>query len=70
MLSATDIHHVVGLLYYASAGELASVITLGEKVLDTASDTRRDVDIVIVAAGSIAMVAAEVKHERRPLFSR
>lgn len=66
MLSANDIHHIVGLLYLAT-GEIASVVTLGEKVLDAASRTTRDVDVVIVSAGSIAVIAAEVKHNRRPL---
>jgi len=66
MLSANDIHHIVGLLY-AATGDLAKVVSLGEKVWDAASRTKRDVDVVILTAGSTAMIAAEVKHEQRRL---
>lgn len=66
MLSDNDIHHIVGLLY-VSAGEVGNVTMLGEKVFNAASGTKRDVDIVIVKAGAVAVIAAEVKHTSRPL---
>jgi hypothetical protein len=66
MPAANDIHHIVGLLY-AATDQPARVVTLGERVLDIASGTKRDVDVVIITAGSVEMIAAEVKHERRPL---
>jgi hypothetical protein len=47
VLSANDVHHIVGLLY-AATGSPAKVITLGEKVWDSGSRTKRDVDVVIL----------------------
>lgn len=66
MLSETDIHYVSGFLYVASGGAVESAI-LGERVHDTASNTQRDVDIVIKRAGDVAFVGVEVKDETRPL---
>ena len=66
MLSENDIHYIVGLLY-AATGTLAKVTKLGEKVWDAASRTKRDVDVVILTAGSTMMIAAEVKHTQRRL---
>jgi hypothetical protein len=66
VLSANDVHHIVGLLY-AATGSPAKVITLGEKVWDSGSRTKRDVDVVILIAGSTVMIAAEVKHTQRRL---
>ncbi|MEK6371220.1 MAG: hypothetical protein AABO58_00855 [Acidobacteriota bacterium] len=66
MLSETDIHYISGFLYVASGGAVESAI-LGERVHDTASNTQRDVDIVIKRAGDVAFIGVEVKDETRPL---
>lgn len=66
MLSDTDIHYISGFLYVASGGAVESAV-LGEKVVDVASGTERDVDIVIQRAGDVAFIGVEVKDEGRPL---
>jgi len=67
MLSETDIHYITGFLLYLTAdGEDASVV-LGEKVFDNASESNRDVDIVIATSGHHGLIATEVKDESRPL---
>lgn len=66
MLSPTDIHYLVGFLYVASGRQDITVV-LGEKVLDEASDSTRDVDIVITTVASLALLGVEVKDESRPL---
>lgn len=42
-------------------------VTLGERVLDTATGTARDLDIMIARSGSTGLIGVEVKAERRPL---
>ncbi len=66
MLSANEIHYIVGLLH-AATGDLAKVITLGEKVWDAASRTKRVIDVAILTAGPTVIIAAEVKHTQRRL---
>lgn len=66
MLSETDIHYITGFLYVVSRREDVTVI-LGEKVQDVASESERDVDIVIAHVGDTGLLAAEVKDESRPL---
>jgi hypothetical protein len=66
MLSETDIHYVTGFLYVLTRREDISIV-LGEKVFDEASESRRDVDIVIATAGEHGFAGIEVKDEGRPL---
>jgi hypothetical protein len=66
MLSETDIHYVTGFLYVLTRREDISIV-LGEKVFDEASESRRDVDIVIATAGEHGLAGIEVKDEGRPL---
>jgi len=66
MLSETDIHYITGFLYLTANTEDITV-TLGEKVLDEASESERDVDIIIATAKESGLIAAEVKDEARPL---
>jgi hypothetical protein len=66
MLSDTDVHYIAGYLYVVS-GESFVRVTLGEKLYDAKADERRDVDITVVVAGSVGVLAAEVKHHRRRL---
>lgn len=66
MLSETDIHYVTGFLYVLTRREDISII-LGKKVLDEASGSRRDVDIVIATAGEHGLAGIEVKDQRRHL---
>lgn len=66
MLSETDIHWIVGFLYLVSRREDITVV-LGEKVYDEASETDRDVDIMIASVANISMVGVEVKDRGRPL---
>lgn len=65
-LSDTDVHYIVGYLYVASGENLVSV-TLGEKIYDASADEPRDVDIAVVTAGNIGVLAAEVKDHARAL---
>ena len=66
MLSETDIHYVTGLLCVLTRREDISIV-LGEKVFDEASESRRDVDIVIATADEHGLAGIEVKDEGRPL---
>jgi hypothetical protein len=66
MLSETDIHYITGFLYLAARIEDIS-ITLGDKVYDEASETKRDVDIVITSTTSIGLIGVEVKDMGRRL---
>jgi len=65
-LSDTDIHYLAGYLYVASGENLVSV-TLGEKIYDASADEERDVDIAVISAGTIGVLAAEVKDHARSL---
>jgi hypothetical protein len=65
-LSETDIHYITGFLYVVSRREDITVI-LGERVFDEASESSRDVDVVIATAGNFGLAAVEVKDEGRPL---
>ncbi len=66
MLSETDIHYVTGFLYVLTRREDISIV-LGEKVFDEASESRRDVDIVIATAGEHGLAGIEVKDRGRRL---
>jgi len=66
MLSETDIHYVTGFLYILTRREDISIV-LGEKVFNEASESRREVDIVIATAAEHGLAGIEVKHEGRPL---
>lgn len=66
MLSNTDIHYIAGFLYVASHRPDIRVV-LGDKILDKASGSSRDVDIVIATAGETGLIGVEVKDESRPL---
>lgn len=66
MLSPTDIHYLVGFLYIASGREDIAVV-LGEKVRDEASESSRDVDVVIATVSSHGLLGVEVKDESRAL---
>lgn len=66
MLSPTDIHYLVGFLYLASGREDITVV-LGEKVPDEASESSRDVDVVIATVASHGLLGVEVKDESRAL---
>jgi hypothetical protein len=66
MLSENDIHYITGFLYVASEQQKTQVV-LGQKVYDVASESKRDVDIVVATAGHVGFIAAEVKDESRPL---
>lgn len=66
MLSETDIHYVTGFLYVLTRREDIAIV-LGEKVFDDASESRRDVDIVIATVGEHGLAGIEVKDEGRPL---
>ena len=58
MLSETEVHYLVGFLYLHTRRTDVSVevrATLGDKVYDQAAAKSRDVDVVIVAAGSTAV---------------
>jgi len=61
-----EIHRITGCLYLSTRSSDVQV-TLGERVLDTATGTARDVDILIARSGSTGLIGAEVKAERRPL---
>lgn len=70
MLSATDVHYLVGLLTSVSTPESVEIM-LGDFVYDTSIDKRRDVDVTVTykdADGSIsAFKGIEVKKHSRPL---
>lgn len=70
MLTPTDIHYLVGLLTSASTPNDVE-IELGSRVMDDASEEKRDVDITITWRGTnsepIAFVGIEVKDHSKPL---
>jgi hypothetical protein len=70
MLSATDVHYLVGLLTSVSTPESVE-ITLGDLVHDISTGTRRDVDVTVTykdAEGSVSVFKGiEVKKHLRPL---
>lgn len=66
MLSETDIHYITGFLYVLMRRDDVTIV-LGEKVFDEASESRRDVDIVIATSGEHGLAGIEVKDEGRPL---
>lgn len=66
MFTDTDIHYIVGFLYVVSRRQDIKVV-LGEKVYDEASESKRDVDIVIASVSDTAIIGIEVKNEGRPL---
>src|SRR5256885_9074664 len=66
MLSENDVHWISGFLYLVARRTDISLV-LGEKVFDVASETPRDIDIVIAYSGNVGMVAVEVKDKARPL---
>ena len=72
MLTATDIHYIVGLLSRATHPDSVDV-DMGNYVLDEASETRRDVDVTITVRnldGSISVFKGiEVKAHSRKLGS-
>ncbi|HXI69136.1 MAG TPA: hypothetical protein VNN22_02140 [Verrucomicrobiae bacterium] len=69
MLTETDIHYLVGLLSLASNPDNVE-IELGSRVLDTTTDTERDVDVTVTVKddGRItAFKGLEVKNHSRKL---
>lgn len=70
MLNETELHYVVGLLVVSSNLD-ALTVQLGDRVLDCASETHRDVDITVTIpgqdAGTRVFKGIEVKGHRRPL---
>jgi hypothetical protein len=66
MLSETDVHYISGFLYVMTR-TVNQTVVLGEKVLDEASASHRDVDIVIATADDCGFIGVEVKDESRPL---
>jgi hypothetical protein len=66
MLSDTDIHYIAGFLYVVSRSTDITV-RLGDRVYDEASESRRDVDIIIATVGTTGLIGVEVKDESRPL---
>lgn len=69
MLTETDIHYLVGLLSLASHPDNVE-IELGSRVLDTTTDTERDVDVTVTVKndGRIAAYKGlEVKNHSRTL---
>lgn len=72
MLSATDIHLLVGLLSRETNPEAVEII-LGNMIYDQASQTKRDVDVTIRSKDNlgkeVAYVGIEVKDHHRKLGS-
>ncbi len=72
MLTPTDVHYIVGFLSLASGAENVEV-DLGNRIYDSASRTKRDVDVTITtrnADGSqSAFKGIEVKAHKRSLGS-
>ncbi len=66
LLSANDVHYLVGFLY-AIVNRNERSVTLGDRVTDIASGTDRDVDIVLVSNADGAIAGVEVKDETRKL---
>ena len=70
MLSATDVHYLVGFLISVSTPESVEIM-LGDYVHDASIDKRRDVDVTVTykdTDGSIsAFMGIEVKKHSRPL---
>lgn len=66
MLSETDIHYLTAFLYLATHSEDIEIV-LGEKVYDVASESSRDVDIVIAASNDHGIIGVEVKDEGRAM---
>jgi hypothetical protein len=66
MYSPTEVHRITALLY-AVTRRTDMTVTLGDRVLDKTTAKLRDVDIVIACVDSTALLAIEVKAERRPL---
>jgi hypothetical protein len=70
VLSATDVHCLVGLLSAISSPEAVEV-ELGARVYDSVAEELRDVDIILrypdAHGGNAATAGREVKDHRRPL---
>ena len=70
MLSATDVHYLVGLLTSVSTPESVE-ITLGDLVHDASINKFRDVDITVTRKDAYGLISAfkgiEVKKHSRPL---
>lgn len=68
-LSEYELQYVVGFLFIVARTATLEDVIVGDRILDVASETERDVDVVAVAAGDVGMIAIEVKDEARPLGS-
>jgi hypothetical protein len=66
MFSDNEIHRIAGHLYLATGRDDIEIV-LGDRIVDIASGTKRDVDIVVLTSGNTAMMGVEIKNERRPL---
>lgn len=65
MVSENDIHRLAGHLYLATLSDDIDVVQ-GERVLDRATGTKRDVDVVVLTSGKVALAGVEVKdHTQR-----
>lgn len=71
MLTATDIHYIVGLLTFWFESDQNIDLELGSTISDIASDQERDIDITLTYKnpdGSVsALKGLEVKKHKRPL---
>lgn len=63
-----DIHYLTGFLYLVANTTQISV-TLGERVFDVGSESKRDVDVVVVLSENTGIIAAEVKDHSEKLDS-
>lgn len=72
MLSATDVHYLVGLLTLVSTPESVEIM-LGDFVHDASINKRRDVDVTVTYKDDSGLISAfkgiEVKKHSRPLDS-
>src|SRR4051812_25194800 len=70
MLTATDVHLLVGFLTIASTPDSVEV-ELGSRIYDAAAGEKRDVDVTTVMRNgdgrAEAFAGIEVKNEERPL---
>lgn len=70
MLSATDVHYLIGLLTSISTPESVEIM-LGDFVHDASIDKRRDVDVTVTYKDADGLISAfkgiEVKKHSRPL---
>ncbi|MFH1417172.1 MAG: restriction endonuclease [Planctomycetota bacterium] len=70
MLTATEVHYLVGLLTQISSPENVEII-LGDMVQDNIADKKRDVDITVTYKDANGLISAfkgiEVKRHSRPL---